>query len=131
MTAAKWITYPSFYAHLGLELEALGEGKSRIRLPYRSEFGNSRGEVHGGIMASIMDIAMSQAIRSTLDAMASIATMSLTLNYIGPGQGELIAQGELVRRGRSTAFAEDKVFDARGELVCTAVGTFKARAGKE
>ena len=130
MSGAKWITYPAFYAHLGLELAELGGGKSSIRLPYKNDFGNSRGEVHGGIMASLLDIAMSQAIRSDMEPGAVIATISLTLNYIGPGQGDLVGQGEVVRRGRSTAFAEGKVFDARGELVCTAVGTFKARTGK-
>ena len=54
--SAQWRSFSPFYEHLGLELESLGDGQCVVRLPFGAHFGNSRGEVHGGIAASLLDI---------------------------------------------------------------------------
>lgn len=123
--AAQWRSSPPFYEHLGLELDALANGRSAIRLPYRKHFGNSRGEVHGGAVAALADAAMSQAVRSTVEPGAAVATISLTLNYLAPAHGELVCNGAVVRGGRSVAFTEAEVTDERGTSVCRASATYR------
>jgi len=127
---AQWRSNPPFYRHLGLELEALADGKSAIRLPFRKEYGNSRGEVHGGAIATLVDAAMSQAVRSTVELDARVATISMTINYLAPGVGDLLGRGTVTRGGRSLSFVEAEVTDAGGNVVCRATATFRAGARK-
>jgi uncharacterized protein (TIGR00369 family) len=132
LAAPQWRSFPPFYAHLKLELAVLADGKAIVRLPYASHFGNSRGEVHGGIVASLLDITLSQALRSTLEGPTNVATISMTVSYLAPAVGVLTCHGRVVRGGRKVAFAEGEVTDEGGASVCRAVATYRVlRAGKE
>ena len=124
-TPDRWRSFPPFYGHLGLELESLRDGHGIIRLPRKDEFCNSRGEVHGGIVASLLDIALSQAVRSALSPTTSCATISLNLNYLGPAFGNLTCRAAVVRSGRRISFAEGEVVDEKGMAVCKAIGTYR------
>lgn len=124
-TGPQWRSSPPFYEHLGLKLDTLADGRSTIRLPYQKHFGNSRGEVHGGTVAALADAAMSQAVRSTVELGAAVATISLTLNYLAPAHGELVCNGTVVRGGRSVVFAEAEVADERGNCVCRATAAYR------
>ncbi|HEX7128049.1 MAG TPA: PaaI family thioesterase [Thermodesulfobacteriota bacterium] len=124
-----WRSFPPFYAFLGLRLDALADGVCVVRLPFRPDFGNSRGDVHGGLVASLLDITLSQAVRSA-HAGSSVATISLTVNYLSPAKGELVCRGEVSRRGRTVAFAEGEVRDERGTPVCRASGTYRLLTAK-
>jgi uncharacterized protein (TIGR00369 family) len=128
---AQWRSSPPFYRHLGLELDALADGNSVIRLPFRPEYGNTRGEMHGGAIAALIDAAMSQAVRSTIPASSSVATITMTLNYIAPSIGELTGKGTVVKSGRSVAFVETEVVDSKGTTVVRASGTFRIMHGKD
>lgn len=124
-STVRWRSSPPFYEHLGLELDELADGRSRIRLPFQKHFGNSRGEVHGGAVAALADAAMSQAVRSTVELGAAVATISLTLNYLAPAHGELTCNGAVVRGGRSVAFAQAEVTDEDGQSVCHATAIYR------
>ena len=121
----EWRSHPPFYGHLDLQLDAIGDGKCTIRLPYAKHFGNTREEVHGGIVASLLDITLSQALRSTFHSPADVATISMTVSYLAPAVGELVCEGHVVRAGRSVAFAEGGVIDQNGASVCRAVATYR------
>ncbi|MCW5604226.1 MAG: PaaI family thioesterase, partial [Burkholderiales bacterium] len=124
----QWRALPPFYDHLDLKLEALADGRSVIRLPFQRHFGNTRGEMHGGMVAGLADITMSQAVRSRLDRDADVATISLTLNYLAPARGELTCEGVAVGGGRSVAFAEAEVIDESGRSVCRASAVYRLLA---
>ena len=108
---AEWRSSPPFYAHVGLQLDAIGDGRATIRLPCDKHLGNSRGEMHGGAMATMADAAMSQAVRSTIPLGSAVATITMTLNYqvastaAGPiGQG--LQPGTCAWADRTDAAAE-------------------------
>lgn len=124
-SAPQWRSHAPFYDHLGLALQALDGGKCVMELPYAKHFGNSRGEVHGGIVASVLDIALSQAVRSTLEGPNNVATISMTVSYLAPAVGVLTCTGHVVRRGRTVAFAEGEVIDEKGTAVCRATATYR------
>lgn len=123
--APEWRSFPPFYAHLDLQLRALAGGECVIDLPYAAHFGNSRGEVHGGIVASVLDIALSQAVRSALSEAADVATISMTVSYLAPAKGVLRCSGKVIRSGRSIAFTEGEAVDEQGVAVCRVVGTYR------
>jgi uncharacterized protein (TIGR00369 family) len=118
-----------YYRLLGLRAEA-GEpaGQSKLVLESRSELENSRGEVHGGVIASLLDAAMGVAVRSTLTVGDGASTVSLTVNYVAPGGGALTARGRIVQQGRTLASAEATVTDASGQVAAHAVGTMRILA---
>ena len=128
--AAQWRSSPPFYEHLGLQLDTLADGRSVIRLPFEKHFGNTRGEMHGGAAAALVDAAMSQAVRSTIPMGSAVATITMTLNYLAPAFGELTARGNVVRGGKSVVFAEAEVTDSRGTPVCRATATFRVTLPK-
>jgi len=125
MTDPQWLSHPPLYEHLGLKLRELGGGKAVVELPYAKHFGNSRGEVHGGITASLLDATLSQAVRSTLEGPTNVATISMTVNYLGAAHGVLRCNGTVVREGRTVAFAEGEVIDEKGNAVCRATATYR------
>ena len=128
--SAQWRSSPPFYEHLGLQLDALADGKSSIRLLFRKEYGNTRGEMHGGAIAALVDAAMSQAVRSTIEMGSKVATITMTLNYLAPSHGDLTARGAVVKGGKSVVFAEAEVTDARGQPVCRGSATYRVALPK-
>lgn len=124
-SAPQWRSFPPFYEHLGLQLEALADGKCIIRLPYVQHFGNTRGEVHGGIVASLLDTTLSQALRSTIEGPADVATISMPVSYLAPAVGVLECHGTVVRGGRSIGFVEGEVIDEKGHAVSRATATYR------
>jgi uncharacterized protein (TIGR00369 family) len=115
-----------YYRLLGLRAEA-GQpaGHSLIRLDSRAELENSRGEVHGGVVASMLDAAMGVAVRSLLEDGEGATTVSLTVNYLKPGRTALAAKGRVVRSGRTISSAEAVVEDASGHAVAHAIGIMR------
>jgi uncharacterized protein (TIGR00369 family) len=128
--AAEWRSSPPFYQHLGLQLDFLQDGQSAIRLPFRPEYANTRGEMHGGAVAALMDAAMSQAVRSLVAMGSKVATITMTLNYLAPSHGELTCKGRVVKSGRSVMFVEAEVTDDRGQAVCRGAATYRVAAPK-
>ena len=125
---ARWRSTVPLYIHLGFELDALDDGRSQVRLRFQQHLGNSRGDVHGGTVAAIMDAAMSQAVRSLVDMEMGVVTMTMNLNYLAPAKGDIICRGMVIKRGRSTMFTEAEVFGEDGVLACRASATYRILA---
>ena len=68
---------------------------------------NVRGFVHGGVLASIADIALGYATAFGYDPPRPHVTVSLTINYTNPAKtGDWIeARVDWIRSGKSMAFA--------------------------
>ena len=54
-------------------------------------------------------------------------TVDLSVSFLGPGRGRLVAEGRCLRKGKELAFSEAEVRDGEGRLVAKALGTFKLR----
>jgi len=121
-----------FYRLLGLRSEpGLPAGTSRLRLAGRPELQNSHGDIHGGVVATLLDAAMGVAARSAYAEDQGATTVSMTVNYLEPGRDALVGEGRLVRGGRTLASLEARVVDGAGRTVAHAVGTMRiiARRG--
>lgn len=88
---------------------------------------NVNGGVHGGVLATMLDTVMGEAVRADLDDEHSAVTVSLTVTFLAgakPGE-ELVASAEVRRRGSSLVMVEgDVVRTADGEAVAHGVATF-------
>ncbi|MEX0637784.1 MAG: PaaI family thioesterase, partial [Burkholderiales bacterium] len=53
-----------FVAHLGLVTDELGAGTARLSMPLPRHFTNSLGTAHGGVIMSLLDVALCTAART-------------------------------------------------------------------
>jgi uncharacterized protein (TIGR00369 family) len=122
-----------FVKELGLELHACGEGRAELRLPTAQRHLNSWGVVHGGVLMTLLDVAMAQAARSSAwDATASpqqaapgVATIEMKTTFLRAAQGHLRAVGTVLHRSPTLVFCEASAFDADDDLCAHGTGTFK------
>lgn len=109
----------------GLIGESVGNDRAQVRMRFQPEQANSRGEVHGGSLATLLDCTLASAARAHDPAAYGVATIDLTLHFLSVARGDVIASAHCERRGRSISFARGEVRAEDGTLVALATGTFK------
>ena len=118
-----------FVEHLGLELWGFGDGKAELRVDLQESHLNSWEVAHGGVLMTMLDVALAHAARShhshDPSSAPGVATIEMKTSFMRPAEGELRALGTLVHRTASMAFCEGRVLDEHGEVCATASGTFK------
>ena len=116
----------TFNDWLGLEIEEFDDGRVVLSVEYE-EFKRNPGDVlHGGVTATLIDVAGGMAIGSTEEGAGSFrATTNLTVNYLRPITDTAVATAEVVRIGSSNAVSEVEVHstDPSGERKQVAIGT--------
>lgn len=120
-----WRRSSAYAATLGLRMIDSGGGAATVGLPVAEAVANRKGDVHGGAIASLIDVSMSEAIRSSIIDFKGLATVSLNVNFLAAGTGDLTASAVTMRCGKSTAFASAQVHDAESRLVATGQGAFR------
>ena len=117
-----------FVALLGLVTEALGPGTARLSMALPEHFTNSLGTAHGGVIMSLLDVALCTAARTLHPDSIGVITIDMSTSFIGGGSGErLFAEARVLRDGRSMTFVEAEAKNADGSLVAKAIGTVKVR----
>ena len=106
------VEYP-FVAHLGIERRMSEAGVSEVVLAPLPEHLNSFGVVHGGVLMTLLDVAMAAAARS-LQAGMGVVTIEMKTSFLRPARGLLSGAGRVVQRGATLCFAEASVSDAAG-----------------
>lgn len=98
-----------------------------VEVEVREHHLNPLGGVHGGVVAALVDSAMGNAVRDSLDEGQRGVTVALTVTYLEPAtEGDRLAATAQVRRrgGRIVVAEADVVRAADGAAVAHAVGTF-------
>ncbi len=115
-----------FDAMVGLRERAVGEGRAEIALVAEAHHLNPAGVVHGGAIATLVDVAMGKAVGSLNDDDETPVTIEMKVNYLEPGRpGLLVATAEVRRRGRLfTVVWAEVTQDEDGETLAEAMGTF-------
>ncbi|MCG3188675.1 MAG: hypothetical protein LKCHEGNO_00800 [Burkholderiaceae bacterium] len=131
MSDSKRIAFPyriPFVEELGLELHSVGDGRAELRVDLAEAHLNSWEVAHGGVLMTMLDVAMAQAARSAHrhdSAGPSVATIEMKTSFVRPAEGELRALGKLLHRTSTLAFCEASVLDGEARLCAHATGTFK------
>jgi uncharacterized protein (TIGR00369 family) len=115
---------------LGIRLRSRGEGRAELELDLRPELMNSWDSAHGGVLMTLLDIAMAVAARSADPQALGAVTVEMKTTFIGPCRGTLVAEGVCIHSGNSVSFCEGEARDATGRVVARASGTFMVRRGR-
>ena len=110
----------SFNQLVGLRAEAVGQGWCRVVCQIREELCNPRGAVHGGMSATLADVAGGIAAIYASGEKRPMVTQSMSLHYLRPLTGtKMIAEGRALKAGRKTCLARVDIRDEEEQLCCT------------
>ena len=108
---------------VGTRVTEFGDGAATLELDVRDDLRQQHGFVHGGVVAYLVDNAITFAAGTALGP--NVVTGGFTVDYLRPATGALLrARAEVVRTGRSQAVMRcdvNTVAEDGSTLVC-AVG---------
>ena len=116
-------------AHLlGMKIERAQDGIGQVRIRVDGRLMHPQHMVHGGVIFTIADTAMSMALMSLIPPGTPFGTIEAKINYLRPADaGELLAEGKIIHLGGSTAVLEASVYTITAEqqqLIAKLLGTF-------
>ncbi|MCV2354776.1 PaaI family thioesterase [Paucibacter sp. B2R-40] len=125
----KFPVHIPFVEQLGLELHSMGHGQAELRVDLKQGHLNSWEVAHGGVLMTMLDVAMAHAARSTHMTAAGmgpgVVTIEMKTSFMRPGEGELRAVGKLLHSTVTMAFCEGSIYGEDGKLCAHATATFK------
>lgn len=117
-----------FHAFLAPEPLSVDEAAGEVKILFRARPDFRRAydsdDWHGGLLATMCDIAAHAAVAVRLGDMAP--TIDLRVDYLAPARGDLVARGKLLRLGRSIGRADAEISDATGKVVAAGRAVFSA-----
>lgn len=117
-----------FLQHLKIQTDELGKGSARLSVPIERHLTNSLGTAHGGVIMSLLDVALCTAARTLHPDSIGVITIDLSVSFIGGANGaRLLAEARVLKDGRSMSFVEGEAKNADGSLVAKAIATVRVR----
>ncbi|MCW2917466.1 MAG: thioesterase superfamily protein [Actinomycetia bacterium] len=109
---------------LDLEIVEMGERHAVVSMPVREQAFNSTGNLHGGAIATLIDVAAGTAAARGSGfehGKQSLVTADLHVRYLGRPHGDLVfARAEVVKAGRQLVIVECRVTDIEERIVASA-----------
>lgn len=108
-----------FYG-LSMEYE---EDCCRVHLPVSPHTHNPVGILHGGVLATALDVSMGHLIHHVTGKGGS--TVEMKIQYLRPvTQGILVCEGRFLKQGRQLSFMESRAIGENGKLIAVATATW-------
>ena len=122
---AERVVVAPFHQWLGLELTNMDEKGIELTVPWREEFvvNVELGYTHGGILATLIDVAADYAIAAKLGR--PVPTIDMRVDYHRPAfQGNLIVKAQALKLGGNFCTGEAQVYDEKGKLLASGRGVY-------
>jgi acyl-CoA thioesterase len=116
-----------FIKDLGVEFVSAQNGRAVVALDLASRHLNSWSVAHGGVLMTLLDVAMAVAGRSLDPTAGGGVTLQMTTSFLQPANAgaRLIVSAHAYHRSSTTAFCDGEVRDTEQRLIAKAMGTFK------
>ena len=113
---------------LGMQIVKAQAGVGQVSIQVDGRLMHPQQMIHGGVIFTIADTAMSMALMSVIPQGSRFGTIEAKINFMLPVRsGELLAEGTVVHQGRSTAVVEATVynlFEDEQQAIAKVLGTF-------
>ena len=93
-----------------------------VDLPFADFLRNPQGSLHGGVIATAMDISMGHLCNRYLSTAVTIETQ---LRFFRPVNGPSRCEGRLLRPGRRIVHLESRLYDENNKLAAYATSTWQ------
>jgi uncharacterized protein (TIGR00369 family) len=122
--------FPAWVSGLGIRIEAISADGVRARLPRSPHIQRAGGVVLGQALMAMADTLLVLAFAEALARLPSMATISLTTNFMRPAVDcDVIGQARPLRLGRRTVFGEVTFFaDGDAQPIAHSTGAFAVLA---
>ena len=117
-----------FQHFVGIKVLQLGGGKSLLQLELKEHHFNLYGIPHGGVHATLLDIAMGTAASFPDESGREVdsVTLNLSVDYIAPPSSNMLTASAVVtKKGKSIAYCTAEIFDEHKKLVASGRSIFK------
>jgi uncharacterized protein (TIGR00369 family) len=112
----------NFNQYVGIRLLRKHPNGVTIECRVRKELMNFAGVLHGGVTATLADVAVGQAL---MQRGHKTTTVELKINYLRPITGSKVtARSHLLRIGKTLSTARVDVFDESRNLAAVALVTY-------
>jgi len=117
-----------FLHTLGARLESIEPGSVTIACATDERLTQQQGYLHGGVLASLADVACGYAALTMMPEDREVLTVEFKINFLKAAKTDrLIAVGQVVQSGRSLTVCEGSVFNAaRTTLLAKMTATMMA-----
>jgi uncharacterized protein (TIGR00369 family) len=117
---------------IGFAMTQIEPGRAVFELDVGPQHASPLGTVHGGVICDLVDAAMGCAHASQLEDGESFTTLELKINFLKPvWKGHLVAEGKVIKAGRTIGLVEGRVTDESGSLVAYATSTCMTLRGDQ
>lgn len=107
-----------FDEFLRLEYKKLDNQNLQVILPVQDLFINSAGVIHGGIISSLADVALSNLIPANQDGIQQAVTVDLNVTFLKPAAGTYLrAIAKMEKQGRTLIHTECLIYNDQQEIV--------------
>lgn len=114
---------------IGAELQRFAADKAEITCISNDQLCNSFGNTHGGVLMTLLDVAMLFAARSPAmpgdPPRARVVTLDMQTAFLRSAEGELRACGSVLHRSGTLAFCDALIWNDQDQVVARATGVFK------
>jgi uncharacterized protein (TIGR00369 family) len=101
-----------FINHMGLVLDDVSKGEAKLSLSVKQYHLQQNGFTHGGVTATLCDVATGIAAYTAVAEGKNVVTVDLKISYVNPSVAEnVVAIGRVVKSGNFLVFCEGEVFD--------------------
>jgi len=126
----KRIAASPFHSGFGLSVEDASAGTVRLGWRAGPEHLNLQGLVHGGVLATLADVAMGLSVRTSIEPGRRHVTIELGMHYLRPaGPGDIEVVGRVIRVGSQIGYAEADVLQGK-RLLARGSGTYSVTADR-
>jgi uncharacterized protein (TIGR00369 family) len=111
---------------VGIKVSSTEEGRAAVTLEAEERHLNPSGTVHGGVISTLIDAAMAEALNTITEEGEQPFTIQITVNYMKPGKPGPLTSTAQVRKGgeRITIVEAEVAQDDDDEIVALATGTY-------
>jgi acyl-CoA thioesterase len=96
-----------------------------MEIPLRDDLKNLAGQMHGGVLATLVDAAAGMATHRQLGGRHPITTVEFKINYFRPiSSGSALGRARVLRLGKTLSVVQVDLFDSSQKLAGTALVTY-------
>jgi len=117
-------------AEMDITFESFEDDCLTASIPHNDQWANPgmEGALHGGMVVAYLDTVMGFTIMASVanEPRTSGPTINLNTNFLSPANSDMVATGEIVRTGSSSAVVDGTLESTdTGEAVATAQGVWR------
>jgi uncharacterized protein (TIGR00369 family) len=126
-----------FFNHMGFEVQSMRPGWAKVQVRVVDALRNPNGQIHGGVIASLIDMSITQAMLMTdtyqqvRETRGVMTTVDLRVKYLRAlADGIATVESEIIHPGRRVVHATSVVTDQDGRKLALGDSTLMIVLGK-